>query len=452
MTTINLAVGASANDAKWGLFYGDADYANDSADLWVGNRINGAREDFSIALRFTNVTIPQGATIDAAYVTLRGENTDSTSGLIACIWAADADNQSMPADYDACEALTRTTATASWTDPAVTSGSNINTPSIATVIKEVVDRAGWASGNALVVCIENNQSSDGVYRSFHSYDSNSSYAPVLHIEYTEASSGVSGTLSVTLGAATSSATGTVAVKGTVTKTLAAATLSSAGTIAVKGQLAKTLAGVTLSSAGKVAIKGASTSTLSAVTVSAAGKVAVKGATTSTLAAVTLSATGAVSDQPAITGALSATLGAVTLSATGTLGYSPITGAVTSTLAAVTGAASGKVAVTGGVNSTLGAIAIGAAGASSIKGAAANTLENLTIQATGKVAVSGSANVTLEGLTLAGVIFIGVITTPASRTCVSGFTNRIHAPGFVNRIHTPAARLVDEPSAADRTDD
>jgi len=209
MTTINPAVGASANDAKWGLFYGGADYANDSADLWVGNRINGVRDDFSIALRFTNVTIPQGATIDAAYVTLRGGETDSTSGLIASIWAADADNQAMPADYDACEALTRTTATVSWTDPAVTSGSNINTPSIATVIKEVVDRAGWASGNALVVCIENNQSTNGVYRSFHSYDSNSSYAPVLHVEYTEASSGVSGTLSVTLGAATVSASGEV---------------------------------------------------------------------------------------------------------------------------------------------------------------------------------------------------------------------------------------------------
>ena len=452
MTAINPAVGASGNDGKSGIFWGGGDLNIEDATLWIGNRIDGQRDDYSIILRFVNVTIPQGATINSATITLRGEETDSTSGLAATIWGVDADNPSFPADYDAAEALTHTTATASWSNPAVTAGSNINTPSISTIVKEIVDRAGWASGQAMILVIENNGSSAGVYRSFHSYDSNASYAPVLNVDYTEASSGVSGSLSVTLGAATSSATGTVAVKGTVTKTLAAATLSSAGTVAVKGQLAKTLAGVTLSSAGKVAIKGASTSTLSAVTVASAGKVAVKGATTSTLAAVTLSATGAVSDQPAITGALSATLGAVTLSATGTLGYSPITGAVTSTLAAVTGAASGKVAVTGGVNSTLGAIAIGAAGASSIKGAAANTLENLTIQATGKVAVSGSANVTLEGLTLAGVIFIGVITTPASRTCVSGYTNRIHAPGFTNRVHVSAARIVDEPGATDRADD
>ena len=431
MTTINPAVGASGNDGKSGIFWGGGDLNIEDATLWIGNRIDGQRDDYSIILRFVNVTIPQGATINSATITLRGEETDSTSGLAATIWGVDADNPSFPADYDAAEALTHTTATASWSNPAVTAGSNINTPSISTIVKEIVDRAGWASGQAMILVIENNGSSAGVYRSFHSYDSNASYAPVLNVDYTEASSGVSGSLSVTLGAATSSATGTVAVKGTVTKTLVAATLSSAGTIAVKGQLAKTLAGVTLASAGKVAIKGA---------------------TTSTLAAVTLSATGAVSDTPAITGALSATLGAVTLSATGTLGYSPITGAVTSTLAAVTGAASGKVAVTGGVNSTLGAIAIGAAGASSIKGAAANTLKNLTIQATGKVAVSGSANVTLEGLTLAGVIFIGVITTPASRTCVSGYTNRIHAPGFVNRVHVSAARIVDEPGATDRADD
>lgn len=410
MTTINPAVGASANDAKWGLFYGDADYANDSADLWVGNRINGAREDFSIALRFTNVTIPQGATIDAAYVTLRGENTDSTSGLIASIWAADADNQSMPADYDACEALTRTTATASWTDPAVTSGSNINTPSIATVIKEVVDRAGWASGNALVVCIENNQSSDGVYRSFHSYDSNSSYAPVLHIEYTEASSGVSGTLSVTLGAATISAAGTVAVKGTVTKTLVAATLSSAGTIAVKGASTTTLGAVTTASAGKVAITGAASSTLGAVTVASAGAIAVTGSASSTLGALSLSAAGVVSDMPVISGALSATLGAVTLSADGSITDAPIYGAVTSTLGALTGSAAGKVAVTGSANAVLSS--------ASLTGA-------------GKVAISGGANITPGGVT---VETVGAVTIQGSLTAALGVLTLV-AAGFGGQLHT-----------------
>ena len=378
MTTINPAVGASANDAKWGLFYGDADYANDSADLWVGNRINGAREDFSIALRFTNVTIPQGATIDAAYVTLRGENTDSTSGLIASIWAADADNQSMPADYDACEALTRTTATVSWTDPAVTSGSNINTPSIATVIKEVVDRAGWASGNALVVCIENNQSSAGVYRSFHSYDSNSSYAPVLHVEYTEASSGITGSLSVTLGAATMSAAGAVGVTGDATPTLAAVTLSSAGNVSVSGQLSQTLS-VSLAAAGAVSISGAASVTLTGLTIGAAGQVSVTGAASNTLDSLTLSASGLVDSIPAISGAADIALASLTVVSAGVV---PIAGNSNTTLTGITLASAGSVAISGGANVTLGGIAVEAAGAVTIQGSLTAALGVLTLVAAG----------------------------------------------------------------------
>ena len=119
MTAINPQVGASGQDGKWGLFWGGGDLNIDDASLWIGNRIDGQREDYSIIIRLTNVTIPQGATIDAAYITFRGEETDSTSGLTAVIWAVDADNPTFPADYDACEALTHTTATVAWANMAV---------------------------------------------------------------------------------------------------------------------------------------------------------------------------------------------------------------------------------------------------------------------------------------------------------------------------------------------
>lgn len=124
-----------------------------------------------------------------------------------------------------------------------------------------------------------------------------------------------GTLAVTLGAATSSSAGAVAIAGVETSTLGAATSSSAGAVAIAGASAKTLGALTDSSAGTVAVAGTETSTLGAATSASAGAVAVAGAETSTLGAAAGSGVGTV----AIAGALAGTLAGATLGSVGDSG-------------------------------------------------------------------------------------------------------------------------------------
>lgn len=102
------------------------------------------------------------------------------------------------------------------------------------------------------------------------------------------------------------------ITGTLSATLGALTAASVGALAIRASGANTLGAMAAAGAGKLAIAGTSSSTLGELTASAAGSLAIAGAASATLGAVTSSATGAL----AITGAVSATLGAVTLSATG----------------------------------------------------------------------------------------------------------------------------------------
>jgi len=104
---------------------------------------------------------------------------------------------------------------------------------------------------------------------------------------------VSGSLSVTLGALTASASGTVEVAGTVARTLGTLTSASAGAVAVTGATTATLGAVTLVAAGSVGavpILGALSSTLGAVAALATGAVAVTGVLARTLASLVLQAT------------------------------------------------------------------------------------------------------------------------------------------------------------------
>lgn len=102
-----------------------------------------------------------------------------------------------------------------------------------------------------------------------------------------------GSAAVTLGAVTSSATGTVGVAGTAVPTLGAVTLSAAGSVDQGGVLAATLGAVTSTASGAVVVTGTLAQTLGAMTLSAAVASA-NGALAQTLGAMTLNATGTAS--------------------------------------------------------------------------------------------------------------------------------------------------------------
>ena len=97
---------------------------------------------------------------------------------------------------------TLTTAKVTWTATAMGTGVKAS-PDIKTVIQEIVDRAGWASGNDIVIifdCLTNANTR------FASWDHASQAAPSISIDYTA-------------GGATfeQSVAGTLSFAGTVTK-------------------------------------------------------------------------------------------------------------------------------------------------------------------------------------------------------------------------------------------
>ncbi len=142
-------------------------------------------------MRFTSIAIPQGATIDVAYLTLRCAVSYAGTDVNTRISAEDVDDAPTFADnkatFDARWA-NRTTARVEWDSiPLWSAGNDYNSPEIKTVIQEIIDRGSWTSGNDMVIFWEDfeDRSSGGASkRHAYSYNGSVTYAPKLHIEYT----------------------------------------------------------------------------------------------------------------------------------------------------------------------------------------------------------------------------------------------------------------------------
>lgn len=101
--------------------------------------------------RFLNVTVPQGAVASSATLTLNITNVAGTPNTT--LYGVDADDAAAFADPgNLPSAATKTTASVD-PDPAGT-GSHVIT--ITTIVQEIVDRVGWASGNAMAFVAEGN--------------------------------------------------------------------------------------------------------------------------------------------------------------------------------------------------------------------------------------------------------------------------------------------------------
>ncbi len=123
-----------------------------SSDLEIGN--DGGDEQY-VGLRFRNLNVPQGATISNAKIRFRADESDgSGSQLNIYIRAQDVDDAATftTGNYNISN-RTLTTAEYHWPDgsvPGWSAGNIYDTPDLSTVIQEVVDRAGWTSGNDMV--------------------------------------------------------------------------------------------------------------------------------------------------------------------------------------------------------------------------------------------------------------------------------------------------------------
>jgi len=142
---------------------------------YTGNQI--------IGLRFTNITLPPGATITNAYVQFTTDEVRNTSGnkLIR----AESTNNSAPYTNQKrnLSDRPRTQSVVAWTPPSWDlvgeSGSAQRTTNIAPIIQELVNRGDWEGlGVAITIVIEG-----GGRRVAESYNGSPQAAPLLRIEY-----------------------------------------------------------------------------------------------------------------------------------------------------------------------------------------------------------------------------------------------------------------------------
>jgi len=114
--------------------------------------------DDQVGMRWTGVTIPQGATINSATIQFHVDEVGDNSALTVNFSGELETNAGTftSTDNDITDRVD-TSADVDWAIPAWVSvsdeGSAQLSADLSSIIQEIVDQGGWASGNALVIMI-----------------------------------------------------------------------------------------------------------------------------------------------------------------------------------------------------------------------------------------------------------------------------------------------------------
>ena len=136
----------------------------------------------TVGLRFTGVTVPEGATIVNAYVQFQTRvATSNTANFTIRAQASDNASQFTTTARN-ISSRPRTTAAASWSPAPWTvvgeAGVDQRTTDLSAVLQEIINRPGWTSGNAIVLIITG--TGRRVAEAFEGAN-----GPELHIEFIE---------------------------------------------------------------------------------------------------------------------------------------------------------------------------------------------------------------------------------------------------------------------------
>ncbi|MCB1755068.1 MAG: VWA domain-containing protein [Gammaproteobacteria bacterium] len=153
-------------------------YTSDEPKLEI-TYSTGTPQGQKIGLRFNDVRIPQGATITDASIEFTSAGSASVT-TNATITAHDADNApAFTTSNGNLTGRTKTSANVTWSPGNWSgAGSTYQTPSLTSVVQEVVNRSGWCGGNSLALLLEGTGLRDAI-----AFDRNPNEAPVLKVSY-----------------------------------------------------------------------------------------------------------------------------------------------------------------------------------------------------------------------------------------------------------------------------
>ncbi len=151
--------------------------------IWLGyDSANAATNDEG--LRFQNVAIPQGATINSAHINYYAY---SSSGDTSIRFRTENVDNAEPFTTASANLTSRTFVSAfvDWTLPTSwSSGSAHQSPDLASILQPIVDREGWGGGNSVVFITQGNPDFPAGDHRIRSYNYGSTWAPVLQVDYT----------------------------------------------------------------------------------------------------------------------------------------------------------------------------------------------------------------------------------------------------------------------------
>jgi predicted metal-dependent phosphoesterase TrpH len=155
---------------------------SDDIELVYDTKTTGNQK---VGLRFQGITIPKGATITNAYIRFTTDEikTGTTSLLIQ---GQNADNAAtFTTAKKNISGRTKTAAFVSWSpsgwSSAGASGTLQTTPELKSIIQEIINRSGWASGNSMAFIISGTGTRTAV-----AFETSPAGSAMLHIEWSVA--------------------------------------------------------------------------------------------------------------------------------------------------------------------------------------------------------------------------------------------------------------------------
>ncbi|MGI9605612.1 MAG: Ig-like domain-containing protein [Acidimicrobiales bacterium] len=175
--TVEVRVGATSDDAEE---RESGSVALNSSDLELV--VDGSRGPQTVGMRFVGVTVPAGATVTSAWVQFQTDETDTGSSSVEIRGQASDDPVTFTNNNGDVSSRPTTVAAVPWSVPVWSTvgeaGPDQQTPDLAGVVQEIIDRPGWVDGNAMVLLVTGSGE-----RTAESYNGDDAGAPLLHIEY-----------------------------------------------------------------------------------------------------------------------------------------------------------------------------------------------------------------------------------------------------------------------------
>ena len=173
---ITSQVTISSDDAEEAISTGSMSLTSSDLELGADGGVNQW-----VGMRFNNISVPQGASILNAFVEFEVDESGSDPTSVTIQGQASDNVPTFTSTKNNISSRTRTIAQVAWND--IPSWTVLNakwqTPNISSIVQEIVNRPGWASGNSIALLV-----SGTGRRTAESFDGESPAAPKLVIEFT----------------------------------------------------------------------------------------------------------------------------------------------------------------------------------------------------------------------------------------------------------------------------